>query len=304
MVEGWLEKGIIALEDVADLVGIDIPVFSCGIEVLLNGVEEGGIEEGGVEVVAGLEVDVALDQPVLASHEGVEVVDDDLGGPHEVADAAVDQVVDPVQAEKHHQHNCPEAVGVVVDELHLGEGGGELALPLALALPVHPEHRLLVLVYFPQPPPLNYVLPHPRVVVLHLLEELVGDEGEEVEAGLLLVEPEPIVGVDEAAQEEGEGREEGEGADAEVVEEGQGGLGDLLVVEQVVLVEPGHLKEVLGEDFHVLEVEVGGVAPLRLLQFLDHLAGSVEHMLKELIGIQLCCLGGKLPGGGLLDVFI
>lgn len=132
----------------------------------------------------------------------------------------------------------------------------------------------------------------------------MGNEGEEVEAGLLLAEPEPMVGVDEAGQEEGEGREEGEGADAEVVEEGEGGLSGLLVVEQVVLVEPGHLEEVLGEDLHVLEVEMGRVAPLRLLQLLDHLAGSVEHVLEELVGVQPCCLGGQLPGGGLLDVLV
>lgn len=60
VVESGLEEGVIVLEDVPDLVGIGIPIFSCGVEVLLDGVEERDVEKGGVEVVAGLKMDVAL----------------------------------------------------------------------------------------------------------------------------------------------------------------------------------------------------------------------------------------------------
>ena len=85
-------------------------------------------------------------------------------------------------------------------------------------LSVRPEDLALVLIYIPQSSRFYYVLPHLRVVVLHLLQHLVWDEGEEVETGLLLTEPELIMGIDEAAKEEGEDCEEEHGADAEVVE--------------------------------------------------------------------------------------
>ena len=71
-----------------------------------------------------------------------------------------------------------------------------------------------------------------------------------------------------------------------------------------MLVESGHFLEVISQDLQVLEVEVGGVAPLYLFQFLNHLACDVVHVLKKLVGIKLRCLGGQLPGGRLLDVLI
>ena len=115
-----IEVRVIILKNVLNLVRVGIPLFSSRVKMEGYLVKKCRSEVRSIEEILLFEVKVPFDEPVLSSHQGVEIIKYSLRRSNEFLDVVIDEVVETVENQENDQDRNPLVVLRISDQPDLG----------------------------------------------------------------------------------------------------------------------------------------------------------------------------------------